>query len=296
MLTRGCHNREDQMENTMTTENPLDSAEIGQLLFYPRTIEQNAPPAGATDIDIEVEPGITIGCRLFTAAKEAPTILFFHGNGEIVTDYDEIGPRYNQQGINFLVTDFRGYGWSSGTPSFTALLNDSHALYKKLRQYLVDNGYGPDLFIMGRSLGSACAIELAASYNDEIKGLIIESGFAQTLPLAKTLGIDISALDISEEQTFNNGGKITKVTQPTFLLHGQLDTLISGWQAEQLLADCGARSKELQMVPGADHNSLIAVGGIYYFQAIKRFVDKVTGADDWRRRRKAFKEQQKNNT
>jgi len=277
----------------MTTKNPLDSPEIGQLLFYPRTIDKTVPPAGATDIDIEVEPGVTIGCRLFAAAKEAPTILFFHGNGEIVADYDEIGPLYNQQNINLLVTDFRGYGWSGGTPSFTSLLADSHVLYEKLKQDLADNGYSQDLFIMGRSLGSACAIEIASTYDTDIKGLIIESGFAQTLPLAKTLGIDISTLDISEEETFNNGGKITRVTIPTFMLHGQLDTLIPPWQAEQLHADCGARSKELQMVPGADHNSLIAVGGIYYFQAIKRFIDKITGADDWRRKRKAFKEQEK---
>ena len=278
----------------MTTQNPLDRPEIGKLLFYPRTCSKTAPPTGATDIDIEVAPRIYIGCRLFTADKQAPTLLFFHGNGEIVTDYDEIGPMYTEQNINFLVTDFRGYGWSGGSPSFTSLLKDSHVLYKKLRQYLADNGYSPNFFIMGRSLGSACAIELASTYDDDIKGLIIESGFARTLPLAETLGIDISALDIREEDTFNNVAKISRVTKPTFLLHGQLDTLIPPWQAEKLHAECGARSKELQMVPGADHNSLIAVGGIYYFQAIKRFVDKVTGADDWRKRRKAFKEQQKN--
>ena len=278
----------------MTTQNPLDRPEIGKLLFYPRTCSKTAPPASATDIDIEVDPGIYIGCRLFMADKQAPTLLFFHGNGEIVTDYDEIGPMYTEQNINFLVTDFRGYGWSNGSPSFTSLLNDSHVLYKKLRQYLADNGYSPDLLIMGRSLGSACALELASTYDDDIKGLIIESGFAQTLPLAETLGIDVTALDISEEDTFNNVAKITRVTKPTFILHGRLDTLIPPWQAEKLHAECGARSKELQMVPGADHNSLIAVGGIYYFQAIKRFVDKATGADDWRRRRKAFKEQQKN--
>lgn len=287
-------NRGHQMEENMTTQNPLDRPEIGKLLFYPRTCGKTAPPAGATDIDIEAAPGIYIGCRLFTADKQAPTILFFHGNGEIVTDYDEVGSMYTEQNINFLITDFRGYGWSGGSPSYSSLLDDSHILYKKLRQYLTDNGYNPDLLIMGRSLGSACAIELASTYNDEIKGLIIESGFAQTLALAKTLGIDITALDISEEDTFNNVAKIRKITKPTFILHGQMDTLIPLWQAEKLHAECGARSKELQMIPGANHNTMMAVGGIYYFQAIKQFVDRATGADDWRGRRKAFKERQKN--
>jgi len=274
----------------MTAPNPLDAPEVSKHLFCPRPTSRTELPQHAADIDIEVEPGIRIGCRLFTADKEAPTILFFHGNGETVPDYDDIGPEYVQQNINFLVTDYRGYGWSDGIPSFTSLLADSHVLYEKLKQYLAVNGYSPTLFVMGRSLGSVCAIELGSTYDDEIKGLIIESGFAQTLPLAETLGITLQQPDITEEQTFNNGGKIAGITKPTFLLHGQMDTLIPLWQAEKLHAECGARSKELQVVPGADHNSLIAVGGVYYFQAIKQFVDRVSGANDWRKRRRQYKE------
>ncbi|CAK8721883.1 Serine aminopeptidase S33 domain-containing protein [Candidatus Electronema aureum] len=269
----------------------MNRPEVQRVLFRPRVEARTALPLGAADIDIEVEPGISIGCRLFTADKAAPTILFFHGNGEIVTDYDEIGPLYMQVGLNFLVVDYRGYGWSSGSPSYSTLLADSRVLYAQLKQYLQENGYSPVLFLMGRSLGSACAIELAAAHNTEISGLIIESGFALTLPLAETLGLGEQLKDVgmNEEQTFNNAGKISTVTKPTFLLHGQRDTLIPLWQAEKLHAECGARSKELQVVPGADHNSLIAVGGKYYFQAISRFVSQVTGADDWRRRRKQFK-------
>ncbi len=272
----------------------MDSPEVQRILFHPRRVMRTDLPTGAEDIDIdiEVEPGVKIGCRLFTAGKEKPTILFFHGNGEIISDYDLIGPAYARHNLNLLVTDYRGYGWSDGSPSFSNLLADSHVLYAKLKQFLSDNGYSPTLFIMGRSLGSAAAIELAEAYNDEINGLIIESGFADTLPLAETLGADLTKTDITEEQTFNNGGKIKNVTKPTFLLHGQRDVLIPLWQAEKLHAESGARSKELQVVPGADHNSLISVGGEYYFQAIRQFVEQVTGTSDWRNRRKKYKEEQ----
>ena len=65
------------------------------------------------------------------------------------------------------------------------------------------------------------------------------------------------------------------------------------WQAETLQAECGARSKEFQIVPGADHNSLIAVAGPLYFQAIRKFIEKAAGlAPDWRERRRLFKAQQ----
>ncbi len=272
----------------MTSLDLLVNPEVQQYLFHPRKVAQSAPPQGAVNVNIEVEPGIEIGCRLFVTDKTAPTLLFFHGNGEIVTDYDEIGPIYNQYGMNFFVTDFRGYGWSGGISTGRNLLDDSQTIYRAAVSYLSENGFNTKIFIMGRSLGSVSAIEIAATHDKDIQGLIIESGFAETLPLAKTLGIDFDMTGIREEETFNNGGKISKVTKPTFILHGQLDTLIPLWQAEKLHAQCGARSKELQVVPGADHNTLIAVGGTYYFQAIKQFVDRVSGATDWRKRRQRF--------
>ena len=112
----------------------MDSPQIQRMLFHPRTAKRTPLPAGAEDIDIEVEPGIVIGCRFFAAGKDKPTILFFHGNGEIVSDYDSIGPEYVRHGLNILVTDYRGYGWSDGTPSFSSLLADSHVLYAELKK------------------------------------------------------------------------------------------------------------------------------------------------------------------
>lgn len=270
----------------------MDRPEVLRVLFHPRAVARNTPPTTATDMDIRVAPEITLGTRLFISDKADPILLYFHGNGEIVSDYDQIGPLYQQVGLNFLVTDYRGYGWSTGSPTSTALLTDARILYAELKKRLRADGFNGSIFLMGRSLGSACAIDLAAQFNEDIKGLIIESGFAETLPLAQTLGLDLHGLNIGEDDTFNNAGKITTVTKPTFILHGQQDHLIPVWQAEKLMAACGARSKELQIIPGADHNSLIAVGGTLYFQAIKQFIDKTEGKTDWRRRRREFKEQQ----
>lgn len=283
-----CRGQEIDLDTTMN-QNVMDRPEVLQVLFHPRSTARTQPPAGATDIDITVAPEVTIGNRLYGDVKDAPVLLYFHGNGEVVADYDEIGPMYTQVGLNVLVTDYRGYGWSDGSPTSSNMLADARTLYTGLRDWLYENQYTGAIFLMGRSLGSACAIDLAAEYNDEISGLIIESGFAETLPLAQTLGLDMGALGITEEETFDNKGKMESITKPTFMLHGRMDQLIPVWQAEKLMAACGARSKELQIVPGADHNSLIAVGGMLYFQAIKQFIDKTLGANDWRKQRRAFR-------
>ena len=269
----------------------MDQPNISHVLFHPRPVPKNPVPNQAQNIDLDVAQDVTIGCRLFTSDRNAPVILFFHGNGETVPDYDSIGPMYTSQGINFLITDYRGYGWSTGQPSASTLLGDARTIYREVTSWLKDNDYTGSLFIMGRSMGSACAIDLAAEHDAEISGLIIESGFAETLPLALTLGIDLAAMGITEDDSFNNSSKISSVTKPTFILHGQRDSLIPVRQAEKLHAACSARTKELQVVPGADHNTLIAVGGILYFQAIGNFINKVTGKNTWRERRKRFSQQ-----
>ncbi|MCX5870809.1 MAG: alpha/beta hydrolase [Deltaproteobacteria bacterium] len=275
----------------MTDYTKLDRPEILSHIFYPQQEAVTPLPPGACDLNLEMEPGVRIGCRFYLVDQAAPCILYFHGNGETVSDHDTIGPRYNEVGINLLMTDYRGYGWSSGQPSVTAMFSDAEILLHEARKWLHENGYTGALFLMGRSLGSACAIDLAAKFSDDIKGLIIESGFADTLPLAQSLGLNLNDFHITEEECFNNSAKIALATKPTFILHGARDEMIPAAEAEKLQSLCGAKNKEFQVVPGADHNSIIAVAGRLYFQVIKQFIDKITGTSSWRKRRKSAKQE-----
>jgi fermentation-respiration switch protein FrsA (DUF1100 family) len=138
---------------------------------------------------------------------------------------------------------------------------------------------------MGRSLGSACALELAASYETDISGLIIESGFAHTVPLLNCLGIDTQALGITETDGLKNVEKIAQFAKPTLIIHAQHDQFIPVMSAEILQVQCAARSKEFQMVPGADHNTIMMRTGKLYFETIKRFTDKIEG----KRQKRSFR-------
>ena len=277
------------MDKTYPAYAKMDSSDALQFIFCPRSTPHTPAPAGSRDIDISVDPGVTLGSRLWIADPAAPNILFFHGNGEIVSDYDDIGPMYTGQEVNFWVVDFRGYGWSSGSPTVTNMMRDSATVYATAKNWFAEHDFSGPLFVMGRSLGSASAIEIAATKNDEIKGLIIESGFAQTVPLARTLGFDVDGAGLSEEDGFGNLAKIERVTKPTLILHGQQDQLIPLFHAQKLHAACSARTKELQIIPGAEHNTMIAVGGILYFETIAAFIKKVSGINTWRDRRRRYK-------
>jgi alpha-beta hydrolase superfamily lysophospholipase len=270
----------------MQTFSKLDHPEHLSSIFFPRTCPPTPLPAGASDVKIEVAPNIHIGCRFHINDASSPNILFFHGNGETVADYDEIGPLYTKAGMNLLVAEFRGYSWSDGSPTVATMLTDAEHLFNETRNWLSFNTHTGALFIMGRSLGSVPAIDLASKHASDIKGLILESAIAHTIPLIQSLGLDLNDTEFSEEDGFQNIEKIKKVESPTFIFHGARDEIISASEAENLQAFSGAKSKEFMVIPGATHNTMIATGGDLYFTTIKKFIDKVTGITNWRRRRK----------
>ena len=255
----------------------LDQPGVVQLLFQPRKDVDSNPPPGAIDYDIVVEEGVQIGARFHMAGLEDPNILFFHGNGELVSDYDSIGPMYNEHDLSLLAVDYRGYGRSGGMPTVTSMMRDAHVIFKEVRSWLKDENRTGPLVVMGRSLGSACALELAASYQEDISGLIIESGFPDTVPLLNCLGVDTKALGITEEDGFKNIQKIAQFAKPTLIIHAQHDQFIPVMTAEILQVQCAAHSKEFRMVPGADHNTILSRTGKLYFELIKRFTNKIEG-------------------
>jgi pimeloyl-ACP methyl ester carboxylesterase len=89
-----------------------------------------------------------------------------------------------------------GYGRSTGQPTITAMMRDSHLVLDFVKKWLLDKGYKGPLILMGRSLGSASVLELASHYKDRIDGLIVESGFAFSDPLLQLLGVNLKAINI----------------------------------------------------------------------------------------------------
>ena len=110
----------------------LDRPEILMLLFHPRAEGEGSGACDAAeDVLIPVEEDVVVGGRFHMAEKSAPNILFFHGNGEIVADYNEMGSLYTRMGINFMPVDYRGYGRSTGQPTITAMMRDCHVIFDK---------------------------------------------------------------------------------------------------------------------------------------------------------------------
>jgi pimeloyl-ACP methyl ester carboxylesterase len=255
----------------------LDHPDILAVLFHPRPEWQGSSRSThARDLMIPVAGDVSIGARFHITDRSVPNILFFHGNGEIVADYDDLAPLFTGVGVNFLAVDYRGYGRSTGNPTVTAMLRDSHVIFQFVLKWLTDNRYAGPVVLMGRSLGSASAIELASRYRDRAGGLVIESGFAHVCPLLRLLGIDPDRIGFKEEEGFRHIEKIAGFDKPTLVIHAERDHLIPLGEGLRLYEACGAMDKTLLKIRGADHNTIFQIGMNEYLGALKGLVTRIT--------------------
>jgi len=260
----------DLLDRSSNDYTHLDRPEVLMRLFHPRReYGSNGKPANAIDLLIPVENDIVVGGRFHMIEKSAPNILFFHGNGEIVADYDELGPLYNRMGMNFLPIDYRGYGRSTGRPTITTMMRDCHAVFEFTKEWLEGNGYTGAFIAMGRSLGSASALELASHHKIRMDGLAVESGFAYTVPLLALLGVNPSAMGFREEKGIRNLEKIRTWDKPTLVIHAEFDHIIPFLDGQALYDACPALDKTFLKIPGANHNDIFMRGLDEYMKAVK---------------------------
>lgn len=255
----------------------FDHPLITRVLFHPRPEWSPAVSrAGVESVLIPVEKNVVIGARFYLSGGDQPNMLFFHGNGEVVADYGDLGVLYADMGINFLPVDYRGYGRSTGMPSVTAMMRDCHVIFDFVMKWREEKKFRGPFIVMGRSLGSASALELAYHYRDMIDGLIIESGFAYAGPLFRLMGINMEMLGISEAEGFRNVEKIESFDKPTLIIHAEYDHIISFKEGQILFDACPARNKKLLKVFGANHNDIFFRGMKEYLESIKWLIQSCT--------------------
>jgi pimeloyl-ACP methyl ester carboxylesterase len=256
----------------------LDRPEVLLNLFHPRPeYEPLEKILNAVDVMIPVDDSVALAGRFHMTDALAPNILFFHGNGEIVSDYDDLGPFYNNMGINFLAVDYRGYGRSTGSPTVAFMMRDSHKVFEFTEKWLKNNNCKGAFIVMGRSLGSASALETANRYMERIDGLIIESGFAHTGPLLQLLGLNLTAMGFTEEKGMRNLDKIRTWAKPTLIIHAEFDQLISISEGRALYEACPSQLKTFLKISNAGHNDIFMKDQDTYIKAIKSLCKLLEG-------------------
>jgi len=254
----------------------IDNPTVSNIVFYPR----KTPIPKETDPNIKVlkfqiDKDVLIGGFFYLNDLNLPTVLLFHGNGEVAADYQYFINFFFKCGVNLAVVDFRGYGFSSGDPFYTSLIIDALPIYNAFHKWIIENSFRDSIFILGRSLGSICASEIG-SYNPEsLRGVIFESGFASIYDMMTRL-FRINGQEITPEflSKYSNDTRIRKFKKPVLVIHGTMDWIIPYQQGKLIYENIPEGiEKRLVLIEGAGHNNISSFED-EYITSIKEFVKK----------------------
>lgn len=237
-------------------------------MFFPRstTVEPS--------FFVEVEDA-SIACYLQQPFPNAGTILYFHGNGELaseyVTDYADL---FLERGVNVCFVEYRGYGMSTGKPTLINMLGDGEKVVQNL-------GIAPEkLVVFGRSLGSLYAIELVHRI-PKIAGLVLESAIAnlrESLSITEAIEeLKLSETELMEEidTYFNLQQKLQSYTGHLLVLHTERDRALNHSHADRLHTWAGSDNKKLVIFPQGNHNSILYANFPSYLQELAEFLQRV---------------------
>jgi len=247
----------------------LNHESISQRYFYPRYESFENP--------YFVQSGDNIlACYYHKVDNPRKTIIYFHGNGEVVADYTNFLEKKieTRLGCSVLFAEYRGYGLSTGgSPCLVDMLDDVKAIIESI-------GVPPEeIVLFGRSVGSIYALH-GASVFPNIAGLVIESGIsnvvARVLRMIKPKKIGTTRELLVKEGAiyFNHEEKIKSFQGKTLILHTRFDSLVSSSNANDLFSWAN-EPKSLKLFFEGDHNDIMRVNEKEYFDLLDRFIENL---------------------
>lgn len=238
-----------------------------QLIYYPSQPLASPAEAGVPEMQtlrVTTDDGLTLTFWYSPADKGQPTMVYFHGNGGNLSGRGfKIRP-YLDAGYGVLLAAYRGYGGNPGKPSETGLYADARAQLEFLNNQSVPPA---DWVLYGESLGSGVAVQMAYELAGEggkgekpapVGGLVLEAPFSSLADAAQAHYPYVPARYMIRDR-YDSMAKIDRVNAPVFIVHGELDGVVSPKLGKRLF-QAAREPKQAKWVAGAGHNNLYDYG------------------------------------
>jgi pimeloyl-ACP methyl ester carboxylesterase len=186
-------------------------------------------PAGVTQVWLRASFGRVEAWFLAAADREvAPTIVFAHGNGELIEDWGDPMSHVAAAGVNALLVEYPGYGHSEGRPTRATIRETFGVAYDWLAG---EAGVDTDRVVAyGRSLGGGAATDLAR--DRAVSALVLQSTFSSTMRMAREmLAPGFLVLD-----RWDNARGVAEFDGPVLVMHGPRDEVIAFGHAQRIVA------------------------------------------------------------
>jgi fermentation-respiration switch protein FrsA (DUF1100 family) len=252
-----------------------------KLLYYPmyKTTAQIRidVDGGVQDTYFFSRDGHKLNAWYIKAKTNMPTVIYCHGQGENLSQWQNIAQFLANMGYGVFMLDYRGHGKSEGTPTESGLYID---LESSINYLVSDKDVKRDNIILwGRSLGSAVVADVAS--RDSFKAVILESPFTnirdEALHLTENnileskLGFWSSFSTkfvkfIPLTQKFATDTKIYKIKSPLLIGHSINDVTVPV-EMSYKLGSLNPNAKLFISNTGSHHESE------WFFEEIKSFLN-----------------------
>ncbi len=236
------------------------------MIFFPPPAGPEpriAAPARLEEIVLRTSDGYAL--RGWLAHRGRGLIIYFGGNAEetswLVSESDRFGD------WSVLAVNYRGYGHSEGTPGERALFADALLIH----DYARSRPHWDRIILMGRSLGSAVAVHVAAQRTVSALVLVtpfdslaeVGAGHYPFLPVRWLLRHRFDAVSLAPS-----------IKVPALVVAAAADRIVPPKHARRLFQALGG-PRQWVAVPGADHNDIDAHEA--YWTVIGGFLEGVAG-------------------
>ncbi|PWY96875.1 alpha/beta-hydrolase [Testicularia cyperi] len=204
-------------------------------------------------------------------AKTRPTVLFLHANaGNMGHRLPIAAVFFKRFGCNVVMLSYRGYGFSSGSPSERGIKIDTQTTLDFIRAH---PSLSPTVLVAyGQSIGGAIAIDLAARNPASVHALLLENTFLSIPELIPHVLPPVRPFAFLCREFWNSGIAITKISEkvPVLFLSGRQDELVPSAHMDALFGLCRSAIKAFKQFPSGTHNDTCIQPR--YFEYISEFL------------------------
>ena len=226
----------------------------GQIYFP--TPESAAPGAQVLWVESQGER-----IKVWTVLRPSGrALLYFGGNAEDVAGNVELFAAAFPDRSLYLV-NYRGYGGSSGRPSETGLVADALAVFDHVKTRHAD------VAVMGRSLGSGVAVQVAAER--PVERLVLVTAYDSLVNVAREY-FRWLPVGLLMRDRYESARRAPAVSAPVLVVIAGEDEIIPRQRADSLAASFAPGQARVIVVPGVGHNTLDV--SPQYLQSVAAFL------------------------
>jgi pimeloyl-ACP methyl ester carboxylesterase len=213
------------------------------LIYYPpRTASLQAPT-----VETLALPGATVNIseRPHGGAR---AVIYLGGNAEDVSSsLPQLALAFPDRALYLM--HYRGYAGSTGKPTERDLVADALALFDRVATN------HPDVVLIGRSLGTGVAVQVASQR--KVGKLVLVTPYDSIEGIAARQ-FRYFPVHWMLKDRYLSGRYAPRIAAPTLILAAGHDEVIPAWSTQLLLSRFRPGVATMRIIPGAGHNTISA--------------------------------------